>query len=913
MHHPHLVNCYGILEEKVPGCSVRRSIVTERCTTNLRAFLKDHDRWEYFHGEKLTQDDIDLCKYTILQHVSQGLQKLHDMSVLHADLKCLNIVLDGESGECERCHHSGRWKICDFGEAKIVRTPTLAFGAPKPWRTPVESGRFQPITAQSLLDQGARHYCWLHPGETTATAAGEPAGPYASTDAQRGLRAELESLKSEWEALKARAIELGLAELVYSDKDGNPQRVVLKSNVLENLEKLGLWPTVRDQLIKHNGSMRQIADIPDDIKQRFDHQAWFEYPDDVIDAVMTSVNPFPFGAIVYSFSEDATASDDRDCVFAVTHSSSAEESWRPELTFPEALRPFNVLPAEELNSISPITEHVCLDLDNSTYTIRPQQCDRSLWSPQIDCLHSLYPTGIFGHISKPYPVGAMTAMDQRRMRIPARSLRDDHGEFSNYLHATHFVFAYQLPQWTNEHFTAKQLSDFQMYSGEISLASYGGFIYLNIPKDGSGEHRVVGVNAFSVGEAPTYTGGATVRVDDKFTAITASPEMWRGSNIGLEADIYAFGIVMWEVLTRRDAWHWIGAANGNRDQVIMNRVSLENLRPKVPDDVSPHFAELIRDCLCTDPSNRLSAKEVGSRLRARLDGLRKHMQSQRTVKESDELKQKASTTTRGRTSQTSPHARWSITNCNHENSKHWNRGMYAAGIRSTTLADGSFRVTVNQGYQSDWEETVPGHGDDHTGSLPAATSATPMVPLKIQSFGLMFDDPDSDRSLWPTVARVEQKNKKGEKTLSPMFPQIRPGCKITRINGEPVPATRKDAVSALKARPLSLEFSLPIQANLVKPWPTQEPTLALADHSAIPAWLTAGIEAVATVRKHEHEQAVRAQALAGGLAAIALTKGHEERRLQERLVAAEAEIEALKRELAARPILPEADPGASRR
>jgi hypothetical protein len=232
------------------------------------------------------------------------------------------------------------------------------------------------------------------------------------------------------------------------------------------------------------------------------------------------------------------------------------------------------------------------------------------------------------------------------------------------------------------------------------------------------------------------------------------------------------------------------------------------------------------------------------------------------------------------------------------------------------LTDGSFRLTVNQGYQSDWEETVPGHGDDHTGSRPAAMSATPTVPVKTQHFGLMFNDPDSGRSLWPTVTRVEQKVK-GEKTLSPMFPQIRPGCKITRINGEPVPATRKDALPAVKARPLSLEFSLPIQENLVKPWPTQEPSLALADHSAIPAWLTAGIEAVATVRKHEHKQAVRAQALAGGLAgglaAIALTKGHEERRLQERLVAAEAEIEALKRELAARPILPEADPGASRR
>lgn len=60
MHHPHLVACYGILEEKLLDGSVRRGIVTERCTMNLQAFLKNHDSWQFFDGEKRKPDDIDI-------------------------------------------------------------------------------------------------------------------------------------------------------------------------------------------------------------------------------------------------------------------------------------------------------------------------------------------------------------------------------------------------------------------------------------------------------------------------------------------------------------------------------------------------------------------------------------------------------------------------------------------------------------------------------------------------------------------------------------------------------------------------------------------------------------------------------------------------------------------------------------
>ena len=173
------------------------------------------------------------------------------------------------------------------------------------------------------------------------------------------------------------------------------------------------------------------------------------------------------------------------------------------------------------------------------------------------------------------------------------------------------------------------------------------------------------------------------------------------------------------------------------------------------------------------------------------------------------------------------------------------------------------------------------------------------APMGPQQFGLNFSE------LWPTITTIENKTK-GETTLGSMFPQIKVGCRITHINDEVCPSTFKAARAMLKARPLTLEFSSPAQAKLVKAWPTQQPALGALDLSAIPPWLKGGLKAVAMVRNHE---AVRS----GGLGGVALVKSHEERQLQEQLAAAREEIEELTRQLAARLPLSEADPGASRR
>ena len=170
--HPHVVACYGILNEMrtrldkdgKPENYLSKSIVTERCKVPLEAFLKDERQWQQdAFGNALDDGMVDMRKYTILHHVSLGLQKLHDLNVLHRDIKSGNILLDGAPGTCSSCKHSGLWKICDFGEAKVLKTPSLTFGQarpfPKGWSHQlVAAHRFQPITSKVLRSKGAR-YC----------------------------------------------------------------------------------------------------------------------------------------------------------------------------------------------------------------------------------------------------------------------------------------------------------------------------------------------------------------------------------------------------------------------------------------------------------------------------------------------------------------------------------------------------------------------------------------------------------------------------------------------------------------------------------------------------------------------------------------------------------------------------------
>lgn len=82
-----------------------------------------------------------------------------------------NILLDGADQMRQK------WKICDFGEAKVLRSPQLQFGQRREWRCSythalAEAQRLKPVTSRALRAAGARWYCWLLPGEWVKDASG---------------------------------------------------------------------------------------------------------------------------------------------------------------------------------------------------------------------------------------------------------------------------------------------------------------------------------------------------------------------------------------------------------------------------------------------------------------------------------------------------------------------------------------------------------------------------------------------------------------------------------------------------------------------------------------------------------------------------------------------------------------------
>src|SRR5262249_48969654 len=86
------------------------------------------------------------------------------------------------------------------------------------------------------------------------------------------------------------------------------------------------------------------------------------------------------------------------------------------------------------------------------------------------------------------------------------------------------------------------------------------------------------------------------------TAAYMAPEQARGRPVDRRADIWAFGIVLYEMLTGRRAFE------GNDVSEVLTSVlkTAPNLG-LVPDDVPESVRRLLRRCLEKDPRKRLSA------------------------------------------------------------------------------------------------------------------------------------------------------------------------------------------------------------------------------------------------------------------------------------------------------------------
>eukprot|EP01043_Picozoa_sp_COSAG02_P027792 COSAG02_NODE_1653_length_11488_cov_66.480815_11_plen_1303_part_00 len=1017
LRHPNVVACYGILDKTDTTTDrVKNCIVMEPCTVSLRTFLRNNDHWQNSRGEQLNLDEMDDCKYTILEHISQGLQKLHDMSVLHRDLKTQNILLKSESSNCEYGRPRGTWKICDvrtgtashlpgrksrfhhlttclrtqFGEAKILRTPVVSFDKMQQWRSDIDPGRFVRVTAESLQARGARWYCWLHPGETYATAKGDLSGCYSSVKGQEKLRRQLTDIgtpeswtRKSWRTsqLAARAIREGL-----TDEDFEGLEIMAGERAVKEAQE------VKKELSHEQETGRRDSAAPS--------------PDDIIEAVLRHHNPYPQGALIYSFSEDRRDRNVHDCVFAVAApggydlgESKQRTAWREAHPFVESgtniITALNMIPVVELNRMANLLEigqqkykphipHVEIDLKRKNYRItRPTDKDSLDYiSLHLSALLSLYSETqpfrkllldvvseagkltyteerlprdvaqlrhmceeessieqsdivaaegkILGDVSDPHPINALvepSALDWRRKRIPLRAqplielLLAVTGESGDGQHhpkqyteemllgmdvdqlrhmceeessieqsdldaaqelckPTHYVFAYQLDNWYAQDLTAKQLDRFDMYSGEIALASYGGLIYLHITGEGEKQEvQVVGVNALSRGPSPAYPGGAVERPssDRNFSSEVASPELWAGSNIGLESDIFAFGIVMWEVFSRRRAWHWRGPG------CIGDLVRSQHMRPKVPFGIQDKCAQMIRRCLHANAGKRPTAEVLAGWLRARREGLRKEVQLHQRVRVSERSTLNQDLYSLGG-------RRWSVTLRSHEASARWHYGKYSEhAIRTTSNLRGrtddmwydrSVELTITTPHTpTDWEETAmtdesPGESTadlsapvrlhDAVAVAPARSSreayAGEPQPLGVRWKRERNDDGDGDslRVLalddcicGATCTATEKESCRP--SLMKEFPEVQVGYKLVNINGDTVPADGAVIKGIFRERPLRLTFTPPKSRKLVLPWATQAYHVD-SERSELPPWIEEGLKCVQQVQRYEAKQ-----------------------------------------------------------
>ncbi|GET64127.1 kinase-like domain-containing protein [Rhizophagus irregularis DAOM 181602=DAOM 197198] len=85
-----------------------------------------------------------------------------------------------------------------------------------------------------------------------------------------------------------------------------------------------------------------------------------------------------------------------------------------------------------------------------------------------------------------------------------------------------------------------------------------------------------------------------------------APEIFKGSEFSKEADIYSFGMIMWELTTGCKPFD-----NVEHDHSLIYKI-LDGERPKITEDTPECYANLMKSCWNPDPKKRPIIKEIRS-------------------------------------------------------------------------------------------------------------------------------------------------------------------------------------------------------------------------------------------------------------------------------------------------------------
>ncbi|MBP1624597.1 MAG: serine/threonine protein kinase, partial [Acidobacteria bacterium] len=103
----------------------------------------------------------------------------------------------------------------------------------------------------------------------------------------------------------------------------------------------------------------------------------------------------------------------------------------------------------------------------------------------------------------------------------------------------------------------------------------------------------------NLSNSPTLSDAATMQGVILGTAAYMAPEQARGKPVDKRADIWAFGCVLYEMLTGQQTW-----SGGTVTDIIAAALAKDPDFAKLPSGLHPRIRELIRRCLQKDPADR---------------------------------------------------------------------------------------------------------------------------------------------------------------------------------------------------------------------------------------------------------------------------------------------------------------------
>jgi serine/threonine protein kinase len=97
------------------------------------------------------------------------------------------------------------------------------------------------------------------------------------------------------------------------------------------------------------------------------------------------------------------------------------------------------------------------------------------------------------------------------------------------------------------------------------------------------------------------------------TPCWTAPEVIRGEKYSEKADVFSFGIIMWEMLTRKEPF-------AGRNFMGVSLDVLEGRRPAIPADCTPSFRKLMKKCWHGEAKKRPAMEDVVAQLDIMLAG-----------------------------------------------------------------------------------------------------------------------------------------------------------------------------------------------------------------------------------------------------------------------------------------------------